>query len=149
MFANYRDAAALAADLVNTVGSITGNDYIPDLDAFRASLSAHGLEHERPTQEDLAAVRPVRSRLRDAFFASDDATLASVLNSILRSAGARPEVTNHDGTWHLHYVDDDAPLADRIAVLAGMGLAALISDLGRTRLGVCCAYDCLSVLVGT
>ena len=150
MFTNYRDdAAALAADLVNTVGSVTGNDYMPDLDAFRAFLSAHGLEHESPNQEDLGAVRPVRSRLREAFFATDDATLARTLNSILEAAGAQPEVTSHDGTWHLHYVDEDAPLADRIAVLAAMGLVALISDLGRDRLGVCRADDCEDVFVDT
>ena len=131
------------------MGSITGNDYMPDLDAFRAFLDAHGLEQEPARHEDLEGVRSVRARLREAFWASDDATLAGVLNSLLEEAGARPKATHHDGTWHLHYVEEDAPLADRIAVLTAMGLAALISDLGRDRLGVCRADECEDVFVDT
>ncbi|MDQ4143854.1 MAG: CGNR zinc finger domain-containing protein [Actinomycetota bacterium] len=150
MFTNYRDeAAALAADLVNTVGSITQTDFMPDLDAFRAFLDEHGLEAGDATEGDLEEVRALRRDLRSAFFARGDDELASILNSLLSRSGARPEVTNHDGTWHLHYVSADAPLARRLTVLTSMGLAALVSDLGSERLGICQAHECEDVYVDT
>lgn len=149
MFTNYRDdAATLAADLVNTVGSISGRDFMPDLDSFRAFLAEHG-HHDDVGESDLAAVRDLRGRLREAFFAAEDEDVIRILNSLLASAGARPEITNHDGTWHVHYVSDDAPIARRLTVYAAMGLASLVADLGLERLGICRADDCNDVFVDT
>lgn len=150
MFTNYRDqAATLAADLVNTVGSISKTDYMPDLEAFRAFLKEHGFEHESVRQRDLEEVRTLRSALHDAFFASGDDEVIAILNSLLEQADARPEITNHDGVWHVHYVPDDAPLARRLAAYAVMGLGSLVSDLGRDRMGICRADECEDVFVDT
>lgn len=148
MFVDYRDrAAGLAADLVNTVGSISGTDHVPDVGALRAWLAAQGLGDEAPTEADLADVRSVRSNLRAVFWAESDEGRAAALNVLLERA--RPRLTNHDGKWHLHYVDENASLGDRIGVLAAMGLAALIVDLGSNRLGLCSADDCKDVFVDT
>lgn len=150
MFTDYRDeAATFAADLVNTVGSISGTDFMPDLKSFRAFLAEHDLEPEDVRQADLEALRDLRARLRAAFFAPDDKEVIRILNSLLAGAGARPEVTNHDGVWHIHYVPDDAPVAQRLTAYAAMGLAMLIAELGRERLGICRANDCEDVFVDT
>lgn len=148
MFTNYRDeAATLAADLVNTVGSISGYDHLTDLGALRDFLAGHGLSGGSVTDGDLEAVRGVRGRLREVFWATSDEDRAAPLNALLERA--HPRVTKHDGTWHMHYLDDDASLGDRIGVLTAMGLAALITDLGPERLGLCSADDCKDVFVDT
>lgn len=148
MFADYRDGAAgLAADLVNTVGSISGTDHVADLGALRAWLAAHEMGDEEPTEADLAAIHSVRSDLRAVFWAESDEARAAALNVLLNRA--RPRLTNHDGNWHLHYVDDSASLGQRIGVLAAIGLATLITDLGSDRLGLCSADDCKDVFVDT
>lgn len=150
MFTNYRDeAATFAADLVNTVGSISGRDYMPDLDTFRSFLGDHGMDDLDVGQRDLEEIRRLRSELRKAFRANKDPEALDILNSLLSDAGARPEVTNHDGTWHVHYVPDDAPPSRRLAVFSVMGVAALVGDLGRERLGICKADDCEDVYVDT
>lgn len=150
MFTNYRDqAATFAADLVNTVGSITGRDFMPDLESFRAFLADHDLDDEDVRRADLEAVRDLRSRLRAAFFATEDDEVIAILNALLSGAGARPEITNHDGVWHVHYVPDGAPIARRLTAYAAMGLAMLIAELGRERLGICRADDCEDVFVDT
>ncbi len=150
MFTNYRDkAATFAADLVNTVGSISETDYMPDLASLKAFLAEHDLDHDDVRGADLEAVRDLRARLRSAFFAAEDEEVISTLNSLLAGAEARPEITNHDGAWHVHYVPDDAPPARRLTAYAAMGLALLIAELGRDRLGVCKANDCADVFVDT
>ena len=148
MFTDYRDEAArLAADLVNTVGSTTGTDYISDVAALKDFLAAHGIAGERLTADDLAEVHSVRDGLRRVFLGDSDDAVVTALNELL--ARARPEVTVHDGEWHLHYVDESAPVADRVAVLSAMGLASVISELGKERLGLCGADDCKDVFVDT
>jgi predicted RNA-binding Zn ribbon-like protein len=150
MFTNYRDeAATFAADLVNTVGSISKTDYMPDLETFRAFLAEHGFDHEEVSQGDLEEIRRLRRRLHDAFFAPGDDEVIGILNSLLARADARPEITAHDGAWHVHYVPEEAPLAKRLTAHAVMGLASLVADLGRERMGVCRADDCEDVFVDT
>ena len=150
MFTDYREEAAwLAADLVNTVGSITGTDYMGDVPALQAFLHAHGFADEEVGEKDLSATHAVREKLRPVFLGRSDAEVVGALNALLTGAGARPEVTVHDGVWHLHYVDESAPVADRLAVLSAIGIASVIAELGRERLGLCGADDCKDVFVDT
>jgi predicted RNA-binding Zn ribbon-like protein len=147
---DYKEEAAnLAADLVNTVGSVSGTDYMPDLHAFRDFLRAHGLDPRAATEDDLAAVQEARARLRAVFFAPDDGTASSALNSLLGQSGARPQLSNHDGSWHLHFVSDSASVGERVVIVSAMGLATLLADFGRERLGICQADDCEDVFVDT
>lgn len=147
-FTSYKqEGATLAADLVNTLGSTSGNEYMPDTDSFREFLEEHGFEDERPTKSDLTAIRKLRKRLKEAFFAEGEAGTVEVLNSLLQKSKPRPRMTGHDGNWHWHYVDPDAPLVDRVAVVSAMGLAALLAEMGPERLGICHADDCTAVFV--
>jgi predicted RNA-binding Zn ribbon-like protein len=98
---------------------------------------------------DLQRVREVRDRLRKAFEVESEEECVRTLNDLLERAGARPHVTNHDGSWHLHYVPAEATLADHVAVTAAMGVASVISHFGFERLGICAADDCLDAFVDT
>ena len=148
MFTHYRDqGATLAADLVNSLGRSSGREYLPDAKALRDFLEEHGLVGEKPTEADLAAVRRLRKRISGAFEAEAQADRVDILNSLLRKYKARPVMSGHDGDWHWHFVDVDAPLVDRLAVLAAMGLASLLAELGPERLGTCHADDCAAVFV--
>jgi predicted RNA-binding Zn ribbon-like protein len=147
-FTDYRnEGATLAADLVNTLGSVSGNEWLPDVPALEEFLEEHGLKGESPTDDDVVGIRKLRRQLNEAFFAGSTQATVEQLNKILRRAKARPLMSDHDGHWHWHYIDEEAPLIDRIAVLSAMGLSALIADLGPERLGICHADDCEAVYV--
>ena len=147
-FTDYRnDGATLAADLVNTLGKVSGNEYLPDVATLREFLDEHGLEGESPTEDDLRALRKLRKQLNAAFFAEKPEDTVEQLNALLRRSKVRPHMSDHGGNWHWHYVDKDAPLPDRVAVLCAMGLAELIADLGPERLGICHADECEAVYV--
>jgi predicted RNA-binding Zn ribbon-like protein len=150
-FTHYSDeAAALAADLVNTKGWVSGREFMTGVDTLKAFLGDHDMAVDWPVREaDLEQVRGVRERLRSAFDAADEEACAAALNELLEGAGARPHVTNHDGAWHLHYVPAGATLADHLAVVGSMGVASVISHFGFDRLGVCAADDCLDVYIDT
>ena len=147
-FTDYRNqGATLAAELVNSLGKVSGREYLPSPDALKELLEEYGVGSENPTEDDLGAIRKLRKQLSDAFFAGSPEATVEHLNRLLRRAKSRPYMSAHDGTWHWHYVDQDAPLAERVAVLCAMGLATLIADLGPERLGVCHADDCEAVFV--
>ena len=75
------------------------------------------------------------------------AALAAIANDLLDQSDARPWLTDHNGTWHLHVTKADAPLVHRIAAQAGFALADLVR-LGETeRLRQCLAPDCHAVLI--
>ncbi|MGV9308590.1 MULTISPECIES: CGNR zinc finger domain-containing protein [unclassified Nonomuraea] len=63
-----------------------------------------------------------------------------LLNALLARHPVHPHISAHDGQgWHLH-------LAEGGLV---MGLAAVVTDLGVDRLGVCRAARCANVFVDT
>jgi hypothetical protein len=150
-FTHYsEDAAQLASDLVNTVGSHSGKEFLPDGETLREFLVAHDMAAPpRITDADLEDVRRWRSRLAEVWTAPDASTKAEVLNGILKEVQALPQLTDHDGTWHMHYVCSDAPLGQRVAAAAAMGLAVVLSEYGVERLGVCAADNCADVFVDT
>jgi predicted RNA-binding Zn ribbon-like protein len=150
-FGHYSDASvALAVDLVNSLGSVSGAEYLRTPEDVREMLSKHGIPSPRTIRpRDVAEIHDVRERLRAIFDAGDDGESMRRINSLLHDAGALPQVTNHDGRWHLHYVPPDAPIARRVAAAAAMGLAAVMCEFGRDRLGVCSATNCDEVFVDT
>lgn len=151
-FSHYTDrAAAIAADLVNTRGSITGNEYLGDPATLRQWLAAHGLEVPKSIdRRDLEQVHALRARLREVFEADEESVIARLLNDLLAEAGAVPELTSHDGSgWHLHYLPGEPSIARRLMATSAMGLATVICEFGRDRLGVCSADECRDVFVDT
>jgi predicted RNA-binding Zn ribbon-like protein len=150
-FGDYTQGATFAAELVNTVGSISGRDFLTDPSTLRAFLSRSGLSDRGPIgDDDLSEVKRVRERIREAFFSDTVEETARLVNSLLADHAVVPHLTDHDGrAWHLHYSSHDAPVAQRIAAVAGMGLALAIHESGRARFGICSAPDCRDVYIDT
>jgi predicted RNA-binding Zn ribbon-like protein len=143
-------ALVLAADLVNSQPGRTGKaDGLPGPAALEKFLDVHQMVPRSPgSPADLDAVRVLRSRLLAAWETTGQpASLAAIANDLLDQSGARPWLTDHNGTWHLHVTKADAQLAHRIAAQAGFAFADLVR-LGETeRLRQCLAPDCSAVLI--
>jgi len=96
---------------------------------------------------ELEAVHEARARLRDLWALERD-ELAVAVNELLARLGAVPRLERHDGLdWHLHATPQDAPLADRFLVEAGMALLDVVRSDATDRLRTCAADDCDGVLV--
>ena len=151
-FTHYSsEAVDVAVDLVNSRGSITGNEYLGDREALVRFLEAHGVkESTNVTGRDVAEVHALREDLRAVFEARDEEEAVGRLNKLLAEAGTVPEITNHGGeAWHLHYAPRGAPIAQRLAAMAAMGLAIVLCEFGWERLGICAADPCRDVFVDT
>jgi predicted RNA-binding Zn ribbon-like protein len=135
----------LAVDLVNTK---TMN---PEQLTSAAALSRFLLDHGEPTaevdDEDLAAVKAVRERIRPVFRA-EPGEAARILNELLAEYAVRPYLSDHDGApWHLQVAKPDASWADWLAAGAALGLAGFAAGHGFEAIGACAAPDCERVFV--
>jgi predicted RNA-binding Zn ribbon-like protein len=148
-FTHYIEhAAQTAADLVNTKGSITGNEYLGTPEGVEEFLRAHGFSPPLLVPEaGIAELHRVRDRLRAVFHASAESEAARLLNAILTDLEVTPYLTNHDGRWHMHYAPEDASLGQQVAAAGAMGLALVIAEHGFGRLGTCAADNCKDVFV--
>ena len=148
-FSHYTDhCVQAAADLVNTRGSTTGNEYMGTPEEVQEFLKAH--EFSGPfdvSERDIAELHKVRDRLREVFLAEDHKSAAALLNRLLEELEVKPYLTDHDGSWHMHYAPEDASSGRRVAAAAAMGLASVIGEYGFNRLGVCSADNCKDVYV--
>jgi predicted RNA-binding Zn ribbon-like protein len=150
-FDHYTDpGVGVAVNLVNSLEVVSGTENLHTADDIRTLLDAQGLEGYGPVAEtDVEPLRALRPELRAVFEAPGERDAAARINALLARSGAAPQMTDHDGKWHLHYAADDAPLADRVAAVAAMGIATVIVRWGWDRLGVCRADDCVDVFVDT
>lgn len=149
--ATYKgDGAVLAADLVNTRGSMTGTDYMPDLDALARFLDRHGIAAPADLSEaDLVAVGRSRDRLKEVFLAADADTAAAMLNEILEEAGAAPHLERNGDEWRIVFTPEGSGIARDLTISTAMGLAQLLVGSGTSRFGICSADDCRDVFVDT
>lgn len=142
-----RTALTDAASLVNTVQA--DGDQLAALAGLQAYLQEHPYTGRIDGDEaELEAVRAVRGRIRDIWYASERDAVVGIVNALLADSRARPRLVRHDGwDWHLHLADPEAPLAERMGAEAAMGFVDLIrtDDLGRLQR--CAAPDCDDVLV--
>ena len=151
-FGHYSDdSVGLAVALVNTQDARvddSGDDLstIRDLERF---LSEHGLAAEaEPSEADLAAVHELRTELRAVFAAPDETTAAGALNELLAASEPVPRLSDHGGgRWHLHVGSRTAGPAARLRAITSLGLALVLADEGRERLGLCADQDCGAVFV--
>jgi predicted RNA-binding Zn ribbon-like protein len=148
-FNHYTDyCVQAAADLVNTQGSISGNEFMGTPEAVEEFLVEHHFSAPYvATEADIAELHRVRDRLREIFLAPDHTTSATILNQLLAELEVQPYLTDHDGTWHLHYAPEEASLGQRVGATTAMGLASVIGEYGFERLGVCSADNCKDVFV--
>lgn len=150
-FGDYTKGATLAAELVNTVGSISGRDYLEDVSCLRELLIRTGMPvPDSLTERDVAEVRRVRERLRDVFLADTDEETVRGINALLRDHGATPRLTAaEEHAWRLEFAPSDAGLAHHVAAVAAIALAQLVHESGRARFGFCSAPDCRDVFIDT
>ena len=137
-----------AGDLVNTLGHPSGNEYMGTPELARQFLVEHSFSDvEAVSEDDVAEMHAVRSRLEDVFYAPDERTATSLINRLLEEYDVKPYLTNHDGRWHFHYAPESSTLGRRVASDLVMGLAALIAEYGFDRFGICAADNCGDVFV--
>lgn len=148
-FSHYTDQPVrLAVELVNTLNPSTGADQLTDPDDLRRLLAAYG--RDEPVElAHLEEARALRHRLRGVFEADDHEEAAAILNEVLREAGAVPSVSFHGGAAHLHFEPPRPEPVRWLAATAAMGLAVVLVEYGRERLGFCDASDCRDVYVDT
>ena len=140
-------ALASAAALVNT-DSDDGDQLMDQagLDDFVERFQISG--ERRRTEEELASVRELRTRLRTIWTAGTRDEAAAIVNELLAESEARPYLTKHDEwDWHLHLTMPDAPLAQRLGAEAAMGFLDLVRADDLDRLRICAADDCSDVVV--
>lgn len=118
---------------------------VEQLDAFCAEFTYTG--RRDGDAAELAAVRAVRSRLRELLLADRDAAV-ELVNAMLAENRALPQLRRHDHfDWHLHATDPGAPLVVRIVVETAMAMVDVIRADEMSRLGVCADDDCEGVVL--
>jgi predicted RNA-binding Zn ribbon-like protein len=108
---------------------------VADLDRLWDDFGYTG-RHDR-TRAELDAVRAVRPRLRELLTADRDGAVGLV-NEMLKEARAVPQLTRHDALdWHIHAVDEQAPLDTRVVVETAMAMIDVIRADEMSRLDLC------------
>lgn len=151
-FTHYSDeAVTIAVDLVNSRGSWSGFEYLPDASAVIRFLDDHGLSAPGSIgKQEIEKVHNLRARLAAAFMAPDETTSVTILNELLDEVGTHPQLTDHDGGgWHLHYVPAGKAVSQQLTTVAAMGLANVIAEHGFERIGICSANECRDVYIDT
>ncbi|MCW2747437.1 MAG: hypothetical protein JWP10_579 [Nocardioidaceae bacterium] len=124
----------------------------PDTMTTTAHLAAFLVEHGYTghfarDESELNSIRALRPHLR-ALLLSDRDSAVGTVNRMLADAGALPQLVRHGDTdWHLHAVEDDRPLATRIAVETAMAMIDVIRADELSRLGVCADDECLGLVL--
>ncbi len=146
------DTECALATLVEVVNSAPGpgsDEGLPDVAALEELVARQAVSDTGELgEDDLAAVRRLRDRLRAVFVADDEATAVQLVNDLIADARTTPRLTDHDG-WplHVHYYAPGSRLAEHLAADGGMALAFVLAAGERSRLATCAAPDCERVLV--
>ncbi|WP_402468902.1 CGNR zinc finger domain-containing protein [Isoptericola aurantiacus] len=140
-------AAALrsAVELVNAVEPPATLATVADLDDF---FRRHGYTGRHDgTEDERDRVLRLAPRLRALLLADRD-DVAPLVNTMLAEVGAVPRLVRHEHEdWHLHAVDDAAPLADRIVAETAMAMVDVVRGDEHSRLAVCADHDCAGVVL--
>ncbi len=138
-------ALQAAVTLVNSAEEPVGMTTPDELADFYADFGYTG-RHDG----DLAEVEEVRAvvpRLRDLLTARRDDAV-TIVNDLLRDAQALPQLRRHDGLdWHLHAIDPERPLAERIVVETAMAMIDVIRADEMSRLAICADDTCAGVVL--
>jgi predicted RNA-binding Zn ribbon-like protein len=138
-------ALRAAVELVNTAGDPDELTTVAALDAFYDAWDYTG-RHDR-TRAELESVRALRPRLRELLTADRDGAVAQV-NGMLTDVTLRPQLVRHDEyDWHLHAVDHDDSLADRVVIETAMAMIDVIRADETSRLSVCADDRCDGVVL--
>lgn len=138
-------AAENAAALVN----LHRDEDPPTLADVRELLADRDLG-VRLGADDLSGLRELAEDLAPLFDAADLADAVARLNDRLSRTAMQPRISMHDGRGpHLHVEPEGAGPLQRLRANCLMGVAAVLCDGGRLRLGTCRATDCDRVWLDT
>lgn len=141
-------AVRTAVDLVNSP-DLAGTSPRQDAgDAVAALLLRRGWVLHGPLGEArLARFCTLRGRLRYPFDGPSVPEIVAHLNAILATHRALPQLTNHDGAWHWHYLPSGTELVDRVATTCAAALLGVVAAGGGDRLRTCVADGCDNAFV--
>jgi predicted RNA-binding Zn ribbon-like protein len=145
-----KDSIGLAVGLVNTWDVLHDPpEVMRDVDDLRVLLRWFELDDAAAaaSERDLAALRRVRDRLRQAFDAESEDEAVTVLNALAREAGAVPQLEREEGAWRFRYGAGRRTLAPEVAGRASIALLGVIEEKGWDRFGLCAAAPCCCVYV--
>jgi predicted RNA-binding Zn ribbon-like protein len=136
------DSVELAADLANRRPTTT--------EELTARCQAAGLVVETPvTQDDVDQLGATLDEWVAVVDAADEQERADRLNRMLAAAAAHPRLTNHTGSWHLHYRDDGQPMGRILVALISVGTAVHLAGRGMHRLRRCAVDECSTIFADT
>ena len=141
VFAHDTEASLAAA--VALVNSAEAPDTMTTPEQLDAFVTAHRYtgRHDGDGAE-LESVRALRARLRELLTADRD-TAVVIVNRWLTEHTTMLRLVRHDGwDYHLHAVDPDAPVAERITVETAMAMVDVIRADELSRLSVCADPGC-------
>lgn len=143
-----RQSLTAAVYLVNTLPGFDSEDRLQTLDDLDAYLVVNPYTGAiRRDEEELAAIRAIRHRLRGLWDVDRDRAV-DLVNEMLADGRALPRLVRHGAyDWHIHATDDDDSLATRILVEAAMAFVDIIRSDEYDRVRVCDADDCTSVYI--
>lgn len=100
-----------------------------------------------PKNNEMDAIRRLRSSLRAVFEAEDEKEASERINKILSDHGAEPRISLHSGEPHLHFEPFGSSMTSWLGAITAMGLATVVVEDGVDRFGVCGSRDCRDVYV--
>jgi len=134
------DALRAAVWLVNTAEDPDTLTDAADEATFLAEFPYTGRLDRDDAEVD--ALRALRAPLRRLLLSPRD-DMAAGVNEALSAVSLTPRLTRHgDLDWHLHAVDDDRPLAERVLVETAMALIDVIRSDEGSRISVCADDTC-------
>lgn len=138
-------ALQAAVALVNSAEAPETLTTVAELDTFFVEFRYTG-RHDRD-QSELDAVRRIRPELRSLLVADRD-TAVEILNAMLARFRAVPQLTRHgDSDWHVHAVEADRPLPERIIVETAMAMIDVVRAHEMSRLAVCADDGCDGIVL--
>jgi predicted RNA-binding Zn ribbon-like protein len=134
-----------AVTLVNSAEEPDTLTTVAELDELWNAFGYTG-RHDR-TRAELDGVRAIRPRLR-ALLTADRDDAVELVNQMLSEARAVPQLSRHgEFDWHIHAIDEQAPLDTRILVETAMAMVDVIRADEMSRLAVCADDTCEGVVL--
>jgi hypothetical protein len=147
---DYVATAGFATELVNTAPGVWhGEDQLPDTPTLMAFLAGHGVTGVE--DRDVAPVHDLRDRLRAVLDLRDPDAIERGASALIgRGVGAVGLEPDERG--RLEWIARpraDASIADRLALLGGVGVLGALRTLGPERFRDCASETCSGVFIDT
>ena len=157
---DYAWAAGVATELVNTTAAVwRGDDRLPDLAALVAFTDRHGDPYgalsdlaRRGRPADLDAVHALRTTVRDLIdHPARDRLVAgaTALTTPARGTTLSPDPAHEGRTTWAARLPGEAPIADALSLICGVGILGVVHTLGDERFRACAAPTCRGAFIDT